>query len=112
MIGCHYDWVNNHSRFGHDRATRMKMIGNAIGGHHLREILYRWHPTKRQAVVNNIRTNPSNATQPAGQYPDPAIMTADELEAALKSMSDDELDAWIAMRSENYTLPELDLRLS
>ena len=99
------------SRFGHDRATRMKMIGNAIGGHHLREILYRWHPTKRQAVVNNIRTNPGNATQPAGQYPDPAIMTAGELEAALKSMSDDELDAWIAMRSENYSLPELDLEV-
>ena len=27
--------------FGFDRTKRINMIGNAIGGHHLREILYR-----------------------------------------------------------------------
>ena len=99
------------ARFGHDRATRMKMIGNTIGGHHLREILYRWNPNKREAVVNNIRTNRSNATQPKGQHPDPAEMTADELKAVLTHMSDAQVDAWIEMRSEGYTLPELDLEV-
>ena len=99
------------AKFGFDRAKRMKMIGSAIGGHHLREILYRWKPSQREAVVNNIHANRRNATQSNDQHPDPASITSKELEAALTSMTDAELDAWIEMRSEGYTLPELDLEV-
>ena len=87
----------------------MRMIENAIGGHHLREILYRWKPSQREAIVNNIHANRRNATQNNDQHPDPASITAKELEAALTNMTDAELDAWIGMRSDGYTLPELDL---
>ena len=38
-------------------------------------------------------------------------MTYVELEAALSVMPDDELDSWIAERSEGYTSPELDLEV-
>ena len=81
----------------------------------MREILYRWNPSQlhsqRDAVMNNIGTNRGNATQPEGQHPDPTKMTADELEAALTHMTDAELDAWLKMHPEGYTLPELNLEV-
>ena len=79
------------AKFGFDRAKRMKMIGNAIGGHHLREILYRRKPSQREAVVNNIHANRRNATQSNDQHPDPANITSKELDAALSSMT-----GWLA----------------
>ena len=99
------------SDFAFDRGTRMKMIGNAIGGHHLREILYRWNATGFSPVVNNINAVRGNSTRHDKTSPDPAQMTYTELEAALSVMPDAELDSWIAERSKGYTLPELDLEV-
>ena len=99
------------ANFGFERATRMKMIGNAIGGHHLREILYRWRIPKFSPIVNNLNARRGNSTRQDNASPDPAKLTYTELEAALSAMSDDELDSWIAQRSDGYTLPELDLEV-
>ena len=53
----------------------MKMIGNAIGGHHLREILYRWKAVKFSPIMNNINAVRGNSTRNENSSPDPATMT-------------------------------------
>ena len=87
------------ANFGFDRATRMKMIGNAIGGHHLREILYRWKTPRFSPIMNKIKAARGNSTRQEDTSPDPAKMTYTALEALLSAMTDDELDSWIAERS-------------
>ena len=72
--------------FSFDRATRMKMIGNAIGGHHLREILYRWKTIKFSPIMNNINAVMGNSTRRENPIPDPAEMTCSELDAVLSAM--------------------------
>ena len=73
------------------------------------DILYRWNPNQYEPVMNNISMARRNATLADGNTPGPANTPGEELEAALKPMTEAELDAWIAMRSEGDELPELDL---
>ena len=96
---------------GLSRDIRMKMIGNAICGHHLREIMHMWRiPTHLERVVNNISASRANATQ-TQTGPDPAKVTWKQLEHELSAMTDKELGGWIPYRSKGYLLPELDLEV-
>ena len=51
-----------------------------------------------------------NATK-AQMGPDPAKIEWQQLEQELSAMSDDQLDQWIAQRTEGYKLPKLDLEV-
>ena len=88
-------------KLGLDRATRMRMIGNAICHSHAREILSRWHNDGQLeapivAAIANITPSEMNNT---------------ELENTLSAMSLDELRQWVDQRLEGYSLPKLDLEV-
>ena len=87
----------------HDRALRMKMIGNAISGQHLREILAKWNSTDYQPTMRNATKAPVG--------PDPGRMEWQQLERELSAMTIDQLDDWIAQRTDGYELPMLDLEV-
>ena len=54
-------------QMNHSRELRMKMIGNAISGQHLREILARWNSSTYEPVMRNT-------TRGTMMGPDPAKM--------------------------------------
>ena len=72
------------ARLGFDRATRMRMIGNAFSNAHMREILCKWSTPIHEATVASITSI--------------AAMTTDELEIKLNALNHSKLKDWVAPR--------------
>ena len=87
-------------KLGLDRATRMRLIGNAVCHSHVREILGRWNnDTENDCIVAPI----ADIT--------PSTISNEDLEHTLSTMSIHELRQWVNHRLEGYTLPELDIEI-
>ena len=62
--GVTYGWCAK-VEINHSRALRMKMIGNAINGQHLREILAKWNSTRYEPTMRNITRGTMMGPYPA-----------------------------------------------